>query len=146
MLGTNPLSFSFPAAEESPVVLDMATSVVAFGKVEEALRKGGPGARLPPGWGVDGGGTPTCSAAAVKAGGALLPLGGDRVGGGHKGYGLGAIVDLFCGALPGAGWGPRAANFASAVAGTSSREQGCTPSTPPRATTASTWSRRASQR
>ena len=75
--------------------------------------------RLPPGWGVDCDGAPTCSAAAIKAGGALLPLGGDRVGGGHKGYALGAIVDLFCGALPGAGWGPRAANFASAVANAS---------------------------
>ena len=49
MLGTNPLAVGFPAGEEPPVIVDMATTAVAFGKVEMARRKGQP---LPPGWAI----------------------------------------------------------------------------------------------
>jgi L-2-hydroxycarboxylate dehydrogenase (NAD+) len=113
MLGTNPMAYSFPGGARPPVLVDLATSVVPFGKVEEYLRAG---ATMPEGWGVGPGGAPTRAPADVKAGGALLPLGGDRQHSSHKGYCLGAVVDMLCGVLPGAGWGPTAQNFASAVA------------------------------
>jgi len=102
MLGTNPISVAVPTKEERPFVLDMATSIVPMGKVEVANRRGEP---LPPGWAVDGEGRPTTDAATVLAEGGLLPLGGTRELGGHKGYGLSAMVDILCGVLSGAGYG-----------------------------------------
>jgi L-2-hydroxycarboxylate dehydrogenase (NAD+) len=59
-------------------------------------------------------GNPTDDSNAVKNGGALLPLGGDREHGSHKGYGLGAIVDIFSGVLSGANFGPWVPPFATA--------------------------------
>jgi LDH2 family malate/lactate/ureidoglycolate dehydrogenase len=109
MLGTNPIAIAFPALEEPPIVIDMATSAVAYGKVEIALRKG---AELAPGWAVDKAGVTTLDPKGMIEGGALLPLGGDREHGGHKGYCLSAMVDILCGVLSGGNWGPFVPPFA----------------------------------
>ncbi len=103
MLGTNPLALAFPGKEEPPVVIDMSTSGVSYGVLETALRDG---KTLPEGVLIDRDGHPTTRPADFADGGALLPLGGDRVSGGHKGYCLAAMIDLLCGVLAGANWGP----------------------------------------
>jgi LDH2 family malate/lactate/ureidoglycolate dehydrogenase len=108
MLGTNPLAIAFPGKTEPPIVIDMATPVVALGKVEIAKRKG---ERIPLGWAVDKNGAPTDDPDALIDGGALLPLGSDREHGGHKGYCLGLMVDVLCAVLSGANWGPYATPF-----------------------------------
>jgi LDH2 family malate/lactate/ureidoglycolate dehydrogenase len=109
MLGTNPIAIGFPAREEPPIVLDMATCTVAFGKIEMALRAGKP---VPLGWAIDRDGNPTTDPRAMIDGGALVPLGSDREHGGHKGYGLALSVDVLCAVLSGANWGPFAPPFA----------------------------------
>lgn len=103
LLGTNPISVAIPAKEEPPFVADMATTTAANGKLEILQRKG---KDAPWGWIQDKEGNPTTSANGVKDGGALLPLGGDREHGSHKGYALGAIVDIFSAVLSGANYGP----------------------------------------
>ena len=103
MLGTNPLAVAFPGKDGPPVVIDMSTSGVSFGVVEMAMRKG---QELPAGLLIDRGGKPTTRPHDFVHGGALLPLGGDRISGGHKGYCLAAMIDLLCGVLSGANWGP----------------------------------------
>jgi LDH2 family malate/lactate/ureidoglycolate dehydrogenase len=103
MLGTNPMAIAFPGLEEPPVVIDFTASAVAFGKVEDAARRGEP---IPEGCAIDRDGRMTTDPNAMLDGGALLPLGGDRERGGHKGYCLAAMVDLLSAALPGANWGP----------------------------------------
>jgi len=109
MLGTNPIAIAFPGKEEPPIVLDMATSAVSYGKIEIAHRAGKP---IPKGWAIDREGRPTTDPQAMMDGGALLPLGSDREMGGHKGYGLGLMVDVLCAVLSGANWGPFAPPFA----------------------------------
>jgi LDH2 family malate/lactate/ureidoglycolate dehydrogenase len=109
MLGTNPIAIGFPAGEEPPIVVDMATSAVAFGKVEIAVREGKP---IPLGWALDAEGYATTDPKAMVDGGALVPLGGDREHGGHKGYGLALAVDVLSAVLSGANWGPFAPPFA----------------------------------
>jgi LDH2 family malate/lactate/ureidoglycolate dehydrogenase len=109
MLGTNPIAIGFPAGQEPPIVLDMATCTVAYGKIEIALRKGEP---IPLGWAVDRDGLPTTDPKAMIEGGALLPLGSDREHGGHKGYGLALAVDVLSAVLSGANWGPFTPPFA----------------------------------
>lgn len=109
MLGTNPLAIAFPGREEPPIVIDMATPAAAFGKIEMALRKSEP---IPAGWAIDRDGRPTTDPARMADGGALLPLGSTRERGGHKGYCLSAMIDLLCGPLSGAGWGPFTPAFA----------------------------------
>ena len=109
MLGTNPIAIGFPAGKEPPIVLDMATSAVAFGKVEIAMREGKP---IPLGWALDREGYPTTVPQSMADGGALVSLGGDREHGGHKGYGLAVAVDILCAVLSGANWGPFAPPFA----------------------------------
>ncbi len=109
MLGTNPISIAFPGKEEPPIVVDMATSAAAYGKIEIARRRGEP---IPEGWAIDSEGRPTTNPDDMVAGGALLPLGSDRDRGGHKGYGLAIMVDVLCGVLSGANWGPFAPPFA----------------------------------
>lgn len=111
MLGTNPISVSFPAGNQPPFVADFATTAVAYGKLEILQRKGSP---APIGWVQDAEGEPTYDASAIKNGGGLLPLGGDRQHGSHKGYSLGAIVDIFSGVLSGANFGPWVPPFATA--------------------------------
>lgn len=103
-LGTNPISIAVPAGQGA-VVLDMATTVVASGKVEEARLRG---ARLPEGWIIDGEGRPTTDPEALLRGGALLPLGGDQ---GHKGYGLSFMIEVFSGLLTGIGFGEDPSGF-----------------------------------
>ena len=108
MLGTNPMAIAFPALEEPPVVIDLTTSAFAFGKVEDAARRG---ISIPEGCAIDRDGRMTIDPHAMLDGGALLPLGSDRERGAHKGYCLGAMVDLLCGPLGGASWGPFAPPF-----------------------------------
>ena len=103
LLGTNPMCYAFPAGKFPPVVVDMATSAAANGKLEVAGRMG---KSIPEGWALEADGRPTTDAAAVKNGGALLPLGSDRAHGSHKGFGLSATVDIFSGVLSGANYGP----------------------------------------
>lgn len=103
LLGTNPICYAFPAGQYPPVVVDMATSAAANGKLEIADRTGKP---IPEGWALDTQGNPTTDAAAVKKGGALLPLGSDCEHGSHKGFGLSATVDILSGVLSGANYGP----------------------------------------
>jgi LDH2 family malate/lactate/ureidoglycolate dehydrogenase len=109
MLGTNPIAIAFPAKEEPPIVVDMATCAAAYGKIEMARRRG---EAIPEGWGIDNQGRGTTDPDDVVAGGALLPLGSDRERGGHKGYGLGIMVDVLSAVLSGANWGPFAPPFA----------------------------------
>jgi LDH2 family malate/lactate/ureidoglycolate dehydrogenase len=104
-LGTNPISIGLPAALEGPVVLDMATSAVAGGKIKVAASTD---ARLPPGWAIDARGHPADDPAVLASGGALLPLGGDQ---GHKGYGLSFVVESLAAVLSGIGYGEDPAGF-----------------------------------
>src|SRR5947209_9292399 len=109
MLGTNPLAIAFPGLEEPPIVIDFATSAVAFGKIEIARRKGDP---IPLGWAIAADGRPTTDPTDVYEGGALLPVGSTRELGGHKGYALAMMVDVLSGVLSGANWGPFTPAFA----------------------------------
>jgi LDH2 family malate/lactate/ureidoglycolate dehydrogenase len=111
-LGTNPISVSIPADTQPPVVIDMATTPVANGKLEVLQRKG---ENMPEGWAQDADGNPTTDAAILKKGGAMLPLGSDRVHGSHKGYCLGGLVDILSAVLPGANYGPWVPPFVSYI-------------------------------
>lgn len=103
MLGTNPICIVVPAGQEPPFVADMSTTTAANGKLEILQRKNG---IAPLGWIQDKDGNPSTDPHELKAGGSLLPLGGDREHGSHKGYALGAIVDIFSALLSGANYGP----------------------------------------
>jgi len=103
LLGTNPICVAVPAGAEPPFVADLATTTAANGKLEILQRKHGV---APLGWVQDRNGGPSTDPHVLKAGGALLPLGGDREHGSHKGYALGAIVDIFSAVLSGANYGP----------------------------------------
>jgi L-2-hydroxycarboxylate dehydrogenase (NAD+) len=111
LLGTNPIALAVPAAAEPAFVADFASTTAAYGKLEILQRKEQP---APYGWVQDADGQPTTDSNAVKNGGALLPLGGDREHGSHKGYGLGAMVDILSGVLSGANYGPWVPPFATA--------------------------------
>ncbi len=103
MLGTNPICVAAPAGTEPAFVADLATTTAANGKLEILQRKN---SDTPDGWVQDKDGHPTNDANILKKGGALLPLGGDREHGSHKGYALGAIVDIFSALLSGANYAP----------------------------------------
>ncbi len=103
LLGTNPICVAIPAGKQPPFVADLATTTAANGKLEILQRKN---EQAPAGWIQDKTGAGTTDAHALKTGGALLPLGGDREHGSHKGYALGAIVDIFSAVLSGANYGP----------------------------------------
>lgn len=108
-LGTNPLALGVPVAGQPPMVFDMATSAVAGGKFEIALRNG---TSVPRGWGIDPDGRSTTDPAQVYPGkGALLPLGSDRERSSHKGFGLGLLVELLTGVLSGGPTGPDVGNL-----------------------------------
>lgn len=109
MLGTNPIAIAFPGKEEPPIVIDMATSATAYGKIEIARRRR---EAIPEGWAIDHEGKGTADPNEMVAGGAMLPLGSDREHGGHKGYALAMMVDILCCVLSGANWGPFAPPFA----------------------------------
>lgn len=103
LLGTNPLAYAIPAGNEPAFVLDFATTTVPKGKLEVYKRKAKP---LLPGWAIDAEGYQTLDPDEALRG-ALLPLGGFGTdGGGHKGYGLGLLVDILCGVLSGGAFGP----------------------------------------
>ena len=103
MLGTNPIAVAAPAGKQPPFIADLATTTAANGKLEILQRKN---METPEGWVQDVGGNPSNDANILKKGGALLPLGGDREHGSHKGYALGAIVDIFSALLSGANYAP----------------------------------------
>jgi L-2-hydroxycarboxylate dehydrogenase (NAD+) len=103
LLGTNPICVAVPAGSEPPFVADLATTTAANGKLEILQRKSGV---APLGWIQNKDGHPSTDPHELKVGGALLPLGGDREHGSHKGYALGAIVDIFSAVLSGANYGP----------------------------------------
>lgn len=103
LLGTNPICVAIPAGDEPAFVADLATTTAANGKLEILQRKNGV---APLGWIQDKHGYPSTDPHELKVGGALLPLGGDREHGSHKGYALGAVVDIFSAVLSGANYGP----------------------------------------
>lgn len=103
MLGTNPICVAIPAGKQPPFVADLATTTAANGKLEILQRKN---VEAPLGWIQDKEGAAITDAHALKNGGALLPLGSDREHGSHKGYALGAVVDIFSAVLSGANYGP----------------------------------------
>ena len=101
LLSTNPISAGIPTADEPPVVLDMATTVAAYGKVKAKAKRG---EMMPQGWMIDRQGQPLLDP--NKSGeGFLLPIGE------HKGYGLALIVGLLAGTLGGAAMGRDVVDF-----------------------------------
>jgi len=102
MLGTNPIAFGAPTDEDCPFLFDAATSITQRGKIEVLDRAGEP---TPEGWVVDQQGeyatdTPAILEGLVTDDYALLPLGGlGEMLGGHKGYGLAAMVEILCASL-----------------------------------------------
>lgn len=113
LLGTNPICVAIPAGSQPPFVADFATTTAANGKLEILQRKN---QEAPHGWVQDKEGKSTSNAHGVKEGGALIPLGSDREHGSHKGYSLGAWVDIFSGVLSGANYGPWVPPFVSFLA------------------------------
>lgn len=110
LLGTNPIAVAIPAGNEPPFVADFATTTAANGKLEILQRKN---LEAPAGWVQDKTGASSLNPNELKSGGALLPLGGDRDHGSHKGYCLGAWVDIFSAVLSGANYGPWVPPFVS---------------------------------
>lgn len=108
VLGTNPLAVAIPGGSGgTDFLLDMATSTVAVGKVESALREE---RDIPEGWLLAGPAPELDKDGVLTYGAPLLPLGGEgTTTGGHKGYGLGLLVELLCGALGGTGFTARIA-------------------------------------
>ena len=109
IMGTNPIAVAAPTKKNKPWVMDFATSTVPRGKIEvyNRLNK-----KLPLGWATDENGNVTDDAARVERnlkdvlGGGLLPLGGaGETYGGHKGYGLTVMIDVFCAILSGSNYG-----------------------------------------
>ncbi|MBS1495383.1 MAG: Ldh family oxidoreductase [Bacteroidetes bacterium] len=103
LLGTNPIAVAIPAGKEPAFVADFATTTAANGKLEMLQRKN---EQAPNGWVQTKEGLPSTQPGELKQGGALLPLGGDKEHGSHKGYMLGSIVDIFSAILSGANYGP----------------------------------------
>lgn len=103
MLGTNPICVAIPGKNGQSFVVDMATSAAANGKLEIAQRQG---KSIPEGWLIDASGKNSSNPNELKEGGFLLPLGSNEAGGFHKGFALGAWVDIFSGVLSGANFGP----------------------------------------
>jgi LDH2 family malate/lactate/ureidoglycolate dehydrogenase len=103
LLGTNPIAVAIPAGSQPPFVADFATTTAANGKLEILQRKN---QQAPIGWIQTKDGKPSTDPNEAKSGGALIPLGSDREHGSHKGYCLGAWVDIFSAVLSGANYGP----------------------------------------
>lgn len=101
LLSTNPIAVAVPAGRESPVVLDMATTVAAYGKVKAKAQRG---EMMPEGWMMDREGRPLLDPARADEG-FLLPIGG------YKGYGLSLIVGILAGTLNGAAMGKEVVDF-----------------------------------
>jgi LDH2 family malate/lactate/ureidoglycolate dehydrogenase len=94
-VGNNPWSIAAPAGERAPMVLDIANTVVARGKIYLARQRG---QKIPLGWAIDGDGEPTTDPL-TALGGIILPMGG------HKGYGVAVMMDVLSGVLTGSGFG-----------------------------------------
>ena len=103
LLGTNPITVAIPAGKEPPFIADFSTTPIARGKLAIAAKKG---EKVPLGFVQDSDGNPSNDPDILTKGGAMLPLGSDLQHGSHKGYALGAIVDILCGVLSGANFGP----------------------------------------
>ena len=101
LLSTNPIAVAVPAGEEPPVVLDMATTVAAYGKVKAKAQRG---EMMPVGWMIDRLGQPLLDPKRAEEG-FLMPIGG------YKGYGLSLIVGLLAGTLNGAAMGKQVIDF-----------------------------------
>lgn len=101
LLSTNPIAVAIPAGEEPPVVLDMATTVAAYGKVKTAAQRG---ERMPEGWMIDAEGRPLTDPKRADEG-FLLPIGG------YKGYGLALVFGLLAGTLNSAAMGRDVVDF-----------------------------------
>src|SRR3954467_8759902 len=110
MLGTNPICVAIPAGKQPPFVADFATTTAANGKLEILQRKN---QEAPVGWIQKKNGSASTNPHELKDGGALIPLGSDREHGSHKGYCLGAWVDIFSAVLSGANYGPWVPPFVS---------------------------------
>src|SRR5262245_57841143 len=105
LLSTNPIAAAIPAGDENPIVLDMATTVAAYGKVKtKALR----GETMPEGWMIDRLGKPLTDPKRAEEG-MLLPLGGMEAG--YKGFGLAMVIGLLAGTLGGAAMGKEVIDF-----------------------------------
>lgn len=113
LLGTNPICVAIPAGDQPPFVADFATTTAANGKLELLQQKN---AQAPLGWIQTKHGAPSTNPSELKEGGALIPLGSDREHGSHKGFCLGAWVDIFSGVLSGANYGPWVPPFVSFLA------------------------------
>lgn len=94
VIGNNPLAYAVPAGIEKPLLLDIATSAAAGGKIIAAKTLG---KTIPDNWLVDADGVPTTDPGAYLLGGSLLPMAG------HKGYGLALLVEVLTSVLTGAG-------------------------------------------
>lgn len=103
MLGTNPISVAIPTHSQRPIVIDMSTSTVSWGKIELARRAH---QSIPEGWAIDAMGQSTTDPEKVFESGTLLPIGATVESSAPKGYCLTAMVDLLSGVLSGANWGP----------------------------------------
>ena len=101
LLSTNPIAIGVPAGTEPPVVLDMATTVAAYGKVKAKAKRG---EMMPEGWMIDRQGRPLLDPTRADEG-FLLPIGG------HKGYGLALMVGILAGTLQGAAMGRDVVDF-----------------------------------
>jgi L-2-hydroxycarboxylate dehydrogenase (NAD+) len=101
LLSTNPIAVAVPAGEEPPVVLDMATTVAAYGKVKAKAQRG---EQMPVGWLIDRKGEPLTDPKRAEEG-FLMPIGG------YKGYGLAMVVGLLAGTLNGAAMGSEVVDF-----------------------------------
>jgi LDH2 family malate/lactate/ureidoglycolate dehydrogenase len=101
LLSTNPIAIGVPALEEQAVVLDMATTVAAYGKVKTKAQRG---EMMPEGWMIDREGKPLTDPKRVEEG-FLLPIGG------YKGYGLALMFGLLAGTLNGAAMGREVIDF-----------------------------------
>jgi LDH2 family malate/lactate/ureidoglycolate dehydrogenase len=101
LLSTNPIAIAVPTLEEPPVVLDMATTVAAYGKVKTYAQRG---LAMPEGWMMDRDGKPITDPKRADEG-FLLPIGG------YKGYGLALVFGLLAGTLNGAAMGKDVIDF-----------------------------------
>jgi L-2-hydroxycarboxylate dehydrogenase (NAD+) len=101
LLSTNPIAVAVPAGEEPPVVLDMATTVAAYGKVKAKAQRG---EQMPVGWMMDRQGQPLTDPKRAEEG-FLMPIGG------YKGYGLSLVVGILAGTLNGAAMGSEVIDF-----------------------------------
>lgn len=101
LLSTNPIAVAIPSGGHPPIVLDMATTVAAYGKVKTAAQRG---EQMPEGWMIDRSGQPLTDPARAMEG-FLLPIGGP------KGYGLSLIFGILAGTLNGAAFGRDVVDF-----------------------------------